>query len=140
MDSQRDFQVLVDSDAFIARSLPDDMFHSHAVGIFERLDKEQASLVITSLVVLETATVLSYRGGQALAKQFLSRAESSQIAVVHIDENLQHEAIQLFKAQEGRGVSLVDCANAVVATRYNIPTIFSFDHFYTKRLKLKVAQ
>ena len=65
------FQILVDSDAFVGQIYPDDAHFEQANGIFQTLASRQARLVTTSLVVAETATVLSHRSGQARPASFL---------------------------------------------------------------------
>jgi predicted nucleic acid-binding protein len=83
--------------------------------------------------------VLSYRSGQSLARALLDSVERSQVPTIHITEELQSEAVALFRQQEGRGTSMVDCANVAVARRFAIPRIFSFDKFY-KRLGLPTVR
>ena len=68
-----DFQVLIDSDAWIALYLEHDILHAQASELFDRLLARQAVVATTSLVMAETATVLSYRGSQSLARIFLRR-------------------------------------------------------------------
>lgn len=132
------FQILVDSDAFIAYYLDYDIFHPQVSELFDRFTQHETLITTTSWVVAETATVLSYRGGQDLAQTFLQRIESSHLPVIHIDEKLEQATFQFFKDQTGRGISMVDCSNAVVMQHFSIPEIFSFDKFY-KQLHLKTV-
>jgi predicted nucleic acid-binding protein len=132
-------EVLVDSDAWVGLFFEDDPHHATANAAFERLSREQRMLTSTSLVVAETATVLSNRKGQLLACEFLRYIRESKIPLIHIDEKLQLEAIRLFEAQEKRGMSVVDCANVAVMKRFGISAILSFDEFYFKKLHLKQA-
>src|SRR5688572_17290990 len=83
-----DFQVLIDSDAFIGQMYPDDVHHDRAAQIFASLEEERGLLVTTSLVINETATVLSYRQGQPLARAFLELIEQARLPVIHITEEL----------------------------------------------------
>ncbi len=133
------FETLVDSDGWIAVYLPDDLLHREAVSIYSRLRNQKKKLVTTSAVIGETATVLSHRSGQESAREFLAAIEFSAIPVIHIDEKLHQAALALFKEQEKKGTSFVDCANAVVAQYFDIPSIFTFDGFYAKKMNLKTA-
>jgi predicted nucleic acid-binding protein len=133
------FETLVDSDGWTAIYLPDDLLHRDAVSIYERLKSQKKKLVTTSAVIGETATVLSHRSGQKLAREFLSAVELSELPVIHIDEKLHQEALGLFVQQEKKGTSFVDCVNAVVARYFDIPSVFTFDGFYTKKMGLKAA-
>jgi predicted nucleic acid-binding protein len=133
------FEVLVDSDAFVAWSLPDDLFHAGVQEIFARLSNKQSRLVSTNLVIGETATVLSNRAGQATARTFLQLIDDLKLPVIHVSEEVQAETIRFFKDQDARGTSMVDCSNAVVMKHFEIPEIFSFDKFY-RRAGLKTVQ
>lgn len=127
------FQVLVDSDAFVGRINPDDVHHERANRIFQSLAEKKSRLVTTSMVVAETATVLSHRVGQSLARTFLEVIQRGNIPVIHIDEALQAVALDIFSQQTRRGTSVTDCANVAVVQRLNISEIFSFDQGYPKR-------
>ncbi len=133
------FEVLVDSDAFVAWFVAFDLLHRTASDVFEKLIHEQALMVATNWVLVETATVLSYRVGQDQARRFLKHFETSHFPIVRVTEDLEQETLSFFKRQNGRGVSMIDCANAVVAKHFGIPRIFSFDKFY-RRLKIRTAQ
>jgi len=133
-------QVLIDSDAFVGWMLAKDAHHQQTVQIFERLIEDQVAIATTNLVVGETATVLSHRQGQALAKTFLDQViEASDFPIIFIDEDLHQQALDIFKQQTKRGISLTDCANVAVIQRFGITSIFSFDRFYTKEFGLNLA-
>jgi predicted nucleic acid-binding protein len=126
-----EYHVLVDTDAFVGRFYPQDAHHTRCQTMFAELRAGRKRLVTTSLVVLETATVLSYRTNQAAAGRFLEGfVRAGKIDVIHVSQELQEEAIDLFLQQTKKGTSVVDCSNVVVMRRYHIPTIFSFDRFY----------
>jgi predicted nucleic acid-binding protein len=133
------FDVLVDSDAFVGRFYERDKHHPRAVALFEKFEKQRKVLVTTSAVVAETATVLSHREGQGLARVFLSIIRRSGLPIIHIDEKLHTEALTFFEEQEKRGTSFVDCANGIVAKTFAISQIMSFDEVYFKDWKLKQA-
>jgi predicted nucleic acid-binding protein len=131
-----DFDVLVDSDAFVGRFYPDDAHHPRSLALFAECEQARLTLVVTSYVIAETATVLSNRSGQALARKFLSIIEGSRMPIIHINEELQQAALAVFKQQDQRGTSVTDCANVIVMQQLAIPKIFSFDAFYSKRFGL----
>ncbi|MCI0563775.1 MAG: PIN domain-containing protein [Nitrososphaera sp.] len=130
-------RILVDSDAFVGWLYDADAHHKRATAIFNKIKRKRLAPITTSLVVAETATVLSNRQGQNLARVFLDLI--AKYPVIHIDEQLQQEALEFFKAQEKKGTSVVDCTNVVVMRRFKIPTIFSFDKFYSKQLGMKTS-
>ena len=129
------FHTLVDSDAFIGLFVPTDAHHQKTKTLFNKLQKEKLSPATTSFVVAETATVLSSRAGQSIAQKFLDTVK--KFPVIHITEELQKEALDIFRKQRKKRTSVVDCANVVVVRHFKIPTIFSFDKFYSKQFQLK---
>jgi predicted nucleic acid-binding protein len=133
------FHVLVDSDAFVGWYLPADAHFRLVTALFTQLDEENRSLVTTSWVVAETATVLSHRVGQENARQFLDMVINTPFPVIHITEELQAETIKVFLEQKTKNTSMVDCANVVVMRRFDIPSILSFDKFYHKRFNLPMV-
>ena len=106
--------------------------------MFEVLEDKRKSLVTTSLVVVETATVLSHKASQALAIKFLQVVNRGNMPIIHINEGLQQAALKTFARQTKKGTSVVDCSNVTVMQKFNIPAIVSFDKVYRKRFGLKV--
>lgn len=130
MESKFVYQVFVDSDAFVGYYYLDDPHHKKAKAIFETLEKNNLSIVTSSIVILEVATVLSHRSGQSLASSFLEMMEKSDFPVIHITETLQEQGLRLFNQQSKKGTSVADCFNVVVMKQFSISKIFSFDSFY----------
>jgi predicted nucleic acid-binding protein len=132
--------VLIDSDAFIGRYYPDDAHNATAVSGFAELQKQEKKVVTTSMVVAETATVLSHKVGQDKANYFLKAIKSSKLPIIHIDAELQEQAIQIFQAQKKKGTSVTDCANVAVVQLFEISTVFGFDKFYAKHFGIKMLR
>ena len=130
-------ELLVDSDAFVGRFYPDDVHHKKVKSIFAKIEKQKKRVVTTSLVITETATVLSHKSGQDASRKFLVTIEKTKLPIIHINELLHRETVAFFKKQEKKGTSVVDCANVVVMRRFQIPTIFSSDGFYSKQSDIK---
>ena len=133
------FQVLIDSDAFIGQIYPDDAHFERANEILRSLAEKRVQLVTTSMVVAETATVLSHRVGQKLVLAFLSVMKRGNIPIIHIDEALQEIALTIFSDQAKKGTSVTDCANVAVMQRFGMSSIFSFDKIYPKKFGLKLV-
>lgn len=129
------YQILVDSDAFVAWFKADDIFHDNVKAIFTQIQREHLVTTATSLVVAETATILSNRVSQSLARTFLDFIE--QLPIIHVSEDIQKDALTLFREQTSRGMSVVDCANVVVMRHLGVPQIFSFDKVYSKKFGLE---
>ncbi len=133
-----EYQLLIDSDAFVGRFFLDDTHYIQSKRLFEELEAAGTSIVTTSAVIGETATVLSHRKGQELALNFLDVIDRSQLPVIHIDVALHDKALALFKRQRDRGTSFTDCANVAVLQLFSIPKIFSFDQIYRKRFGVEM--
>src|SRR5262245_2197591 len=93
---QHDFDVLIDSDAFVGWLLPNDAHFANVSSIFANLEKTAQKLVTTSWVIAETATVLSVRDGQETARRFLQQVHAIQLPIIHISEELQEATTKLF--------------------------------------------
>ena len=130
------FNVLIDSDAFIGWLNEEDAHHQRVNELFELLQTQQAKFVTISLVVAETATVLSYKASQSLALAFLKIINRGNLPVIHINEGLQQASLEIFSEQTKRRTSVTDCANVAVMRKYEIPAIFSFDQGYVKQFNL----
>jgi predicted nucleic acid-binding protein len=132
-----EYEVIVDSDAWVGLFSPDDAHHQKVSKIFEELRKSKTAIVTTSAVQGEAATVLSHKEGQGVASKFVTSLAAIRVPIIHIDESLHLRAIECFIDQSKRGTSYVDCTNIAVAKLYNIPKILSFDKFYFKQFDLK---
>lgn len=131
-------KILVDSDAFVGQYFEKDVHFKEATKLFDKLEEKETILLTTNMVVAETATVLSHRSGQALARIYLEDIVDSAFPVLHVAEKLHQQAIDIFKVQASRGTSMTDCANVAVMKRFEISTIFSFDKFYGKQPGLEL--
>lgn len=136
-----DIEVLVDSDAFVGLLLQRDAHHARSVTIFDRLKERNVQIATTSLVVVETATVLSHASGQALARTFLHEViEKAHFPVIFIDEPLYNETTAIFCSLQKRASSMTDCANVAVIRHFEIPQIFSFDKVYRNTFDIAMVQ
>jgi predicted nucleic acid-binding protein len=128
---RNDYHILVDSDAFVGWILKGDAHYEQVGTIFTQIKDSHTSIVTTSAVVDETATVLSHRQGQGIARAFLEQViEQGNFPVIFVSESIRMHALKLFVAQKKKGTSMTDCINVAVCTRMAIPYIFSFDKAY----------
>ena len=134
-----DIQILIDSDAFVGWLLEGDAHYERAGEIFAQLQKHQMAAATTSAVIAETATVLSYRQGQKLARTFLEIIEAGDLPIIYITESFYRDGLTLFKAQARKGTSVTDCINVAVCQHLEIESIFSFDKAYSRHFDLQLA-
>jgi len=130
-------KVIVDSDALFAVYNSRDGLHLKAKGILKRLKNKEAVLMATNLVFQESTTLVSHRLSQVKAKDFISRLRKSNLKEVFVTPLLTHKVWQVFDEQNKKGTSFVDCANLVALKEFKADSIFSFDKFYSKDLRIQ---
>jgi predicted nucleic acid-binding protein len=84
-------------------------------------------------VFSEVATVVSQRVGHREAIDFIDTITSPEyyIDMKRVSQELEREAIEIFKRQTSKNVSFVDCTNMAVMTALKMRDVFSFDGGYT---------
>lgn len=132
------FDLLIDSDAFVGWIFPSDFHFEKSRSLFHKIESERLKIACTNLVITETATVLSHRQDQKLARFFLETIDKLELPIIRINQELENKALQLFFKQNKRGTSFTDCANAVVIQEFAIPKIFSFDKAYKNQYKVEL--
>ncbi len=128
-------RVLADTSALYALMVATDNAHRSAVKVFRQLQKEQAALVTTSYVLVETYALLARRCGLEAVKAFRTDfAPLVDVAWLTVD---QHErALDLLIKRHSRDLSLVDAASFVVMREMRIDIVFAFDaHFEEEGFK-----
>ena len=121
--------AFVDTSALLALLAKDDEHHQSAVSGWAALADEEATLVTSNYVVLETVAVAQHRLGLD-AVRALIRDILPPIDVVFIDEPVQRAALSALLAAGRRRLSLVDCVSFEVMRDRQIRRAFAFDpHF-----------
>ena len=121
--------AFVDTSALLALLAKDDEHHHSAVSGWAALADEEATLVTSNYVVLETIAVAQHRLGLH-AVRALIRDVLPPIDVVFIDEPVQRAALSALLAAGRRRLSLVDCVSFEVMRNRQIRRAFAFDpHF-----------
>ncbi|MEZ4667870.1 MAG: PIN domain-containing protein [Anaerolineae bacterium] len=129
-----EYEVLVDSDAFIGLMVEHDAHHPQARTIFQRLINQQTVMGTTNYVITETASTLSYRFSLDYAKNFLTLVDD--FLMITITPDIHTQTSQLFRQQDRAKTSFVDMSNVTVMKALDIPAIFSFDTIYQTDFQL----
>lgn len=134
-------KIFVDSDPFVALAKVDDINHQNAVGILKSLIEQSANFFTSSYVFSECITVISMRVGHDEAIKFIDAMQSkeSKFVVERIDESIEIDAVRVFKEQESKNTSFVDCTNMALIRKLHADAIFSFDTVYKQNGILMVA-
>ena len=129
--------VFVDTSAVLAFLSPTDSNHSLARAAFERLRAQEASLVVTSYMLLETYTILDRRFGREAARKFREQFVPL-FDVVWVNAELHERGLDLL-FQKPHSISLVDAVSFVSCRERGIDTAWAFDrHFEDEGLKSSV--
>ena len=129
-------RVFVDTSAILALVNPSDRAHRDAKSAFDRLQAEEASLLTTSLVLVEVYALLGRRMGLAAVQAFRSEF-SPLLEVVWVDETLFEKGLDLLLERAVRGLSLVDAVSFLVFRERRLEAAFAFDrHFETEGLPI----
>jgi predicted nucleic acid-binding protein len=129
---ERSERIFVDSNFYVAFYNPLDSLHETALATGRKLIDTHTSVMISSLVFLETVTVLSQRVDRLTAVdvgRFLR--ESPQVQITHIDEAVHDESWRIFQEIVQKDVSLVDCSIMAAMRAEGVDTLLTFDrgHF-----------
>lgn len=129
-------RILLDSDFLVGLFLVTDALHQKSLELFEKLTEED-ELIMTSLVKLESATVISNKAGMVYVKEYVKFLDMVPLSERFVDENLMVTGWKMFLEQIKKGSSFIDSMNLVVAKKLGCKKILSFDKFYPKELRLK---
>ncbi len=124
-------RLFLDSGAFIARAVADDANHGSASELFRNLSRRATpyrQLFTSNYVLDETATYLLYRAGARVAVEVLGWMRGSPaLRILHVSEELESAADEVFRRFASSGVSYTDCTTKVLMERESIDTAFAFD-------------
>lgn len=123
-------KLLVDSDIFYSLIDNKDANHIQAVSLNKKLISQGFNFITINLVIYETATVLSHKINHQVARDFLENILSGKMEIVRLDEEIEKDAFEIFRKQQRKNTSFVDCANIAVCKKMGFNVIFSFDKIY----------
>ena len=118
----------VDTSYWVALLLPRDPHHAEARGLW--LD-DLGALLSSNHVLGETWTYLRRRAGHEAAVMFLDAiATSPRIAVEHVNEPAEAEALRWLRRHDEREYSFVDATSFAVMRRRRLHEALAFDGDY----------
>lgn len=124
--------TIVDTDVLIALVNQRDSLHNKAKLISQRLINYGAEFILLPTTLGEFATLSTIRIGLKPTKEAIRDIATSGYITVDITDELTNQAVTLYQNQTSKEESLFDCYVMVVAKRYRVDCIFSFDHGYAK--------
>lgn len=124
--------VFVDTSAFLAVLDADDRHHNRARAVWSNLLTQDAQLLCTNYVLIETFALLQHRLGMAAVRAF----QEDVLPVVEIEwvsEETHHAGISALLTAGRKKLSLVDCVSFETMRRKGIKTAFAFDQHFVEQ-------
>lgn len=132
--------VIVDSDAIIAQTNPQDIHHKKASEISQNLIDLNAQVFYPSTTIAESnAHIQRVLNSTASAYGTAVLLTSQDAQIIEVNKQTLINAVQYFNPRTSKKNTLFDCIVAAVALEYEADAIFSFDKYY-KKLGFKLAQ
>jgi len=125
--------IVIDTDFLLSLILPDEPNHLKAIQMWQISSFE--TIFVLNLVKYETLNVLSRKLPQLEAIRNFNLIDWSALNYIFIDENLESKSIEIYKNQNRKNISAIDCAILAFAKQFDCK-IASFDHFYPKEFLL----
>lgn len=123
--------VFADANGWIALNSKRDQGHDIAVNINKGLLQEGHRYVTTNFVLDETYTGLLTKVGHFSAADFGEKIRATQtVQIIHVTEDLEEEAWELFKHYSDKLFSFTDCTSFVVMRQWNLTEAFTNDHHF----------
>ncbi len=122
--------IFVDTSFWVAIYLAHDAHHRAAVSLLER--HGSARLVTSNHVRGETWTFLNRHVGHDIAVHFLDRlARTTRVAVEHVTEQLEEQALRWLRRRDEREYSFVDATSFALMRELKIRESLAFDGDFT---------
>ena len=113
-------RFIIDSSVFVALYYDGDSHHTGALKVMAGLDAK--TLIIHPYVIEETATVLTYKLGHSIAKEFLVSVFAWNVHIPPVDVRDDSEYFQNL----GKKISFTDASLINLANKLNVPLV-TFD-------------
>ena len=124
--------AFVDTSALYALFDQDDENHSRAAAAWRRLLGEEAALLTTNYVLVESAALLQRRLGIA-ALRALHEDIAPVLRIEWIQEGRHQAGMEAVLAAGKKDLSLVDCVSFQAMREYGIRTAFCFDRHFREQ-------
>jgi len=126
--------IIVDADAIIAQTNPEDLLHKKATTISKKLIDMDAEVYYPVTAIAEAAThmqrVLNSNASAFGTAQIMTGQDAQ---VLEVNKDTLTNAVEYFSPTASKKNTLFDCIVAALAKEHKADAIFSFDSFYKKR-------
>lgn len=119
--------ALIDTGIFFGYYSIRDEHHMDSVAlVIHAVEGKWGKLFITNHILDETLTLLKYKKlpVEAFIEAFI---DSQNLQILHVDENIEHEALKLFKERlYSKGFSYTDAISEIIAKEFEL-IMMSYD-------------
>ncbi len=121
--------IFVDTSAWYALAVADDVSHAPAIGFFKVISSgEFGKMITTDYILAETYTLLRIKKGTELVARFAeSVASSSNVKTLWISEGDFSLSLEKLLKYNDKMLSFVDCSSSVAMDALGITDVFAFD-------------
>lgn len=124
--------IFVDTSALLPLLNQDDADFPEARRIWERLAKEQAELVTSSYILVESLALIQNRLGMEAVRDF-QESFVPLFQVVWVTEALHQMGVAALLVANRRRLSLVDCVSFAICRQDQIDQVFAFDEHFSEQ-------
>ena len=121
----------VDTSAFLAVLVANDVNHREAERIWRRELDEGRDLLTSNYVLVETTAVLQHRVGIGAVRSFVQDVIPA-LRVEWVSQEDHRAATAALLAAGRRGISFVDCSSFEVMRRLGLERAFAFDRHFAE--------
>ncbi len=134
MKGIKKMSLFIDTSAFYALEDPSDKDHHKALKYETEIKyKENIRLITSSYILDETLTLIKIKLGYEASIKFGEKIRKSKIIrVIHISEELEEKAWEIFIKYKDKGFSFTDCTSFALMKRYKIKSAFTFDKHFSQ--------
>jgi predicted nucleic acid-binding protein len=133
-------RVFIDTSAFFAHLVAEDVHHARARSLFELAFQESWSLVTTNAVVWETYTLIRKRArnSRSVSLGFLEAIEDGFCDLVRVEPGDESAAVDLLRSHGDKEYSFCDALSFVIMNRLGVEQAMAFDRDFSSHGRFPV--
>jgi uncharacterized protein len=125
--------LFVDTGPLLARYHGGDQYHSEAVRLWHKVQRENQICLTNNFVLNETFTLLGRRMGYGFAAERARNIYfSERLTIIRSTHEDEWEAIQLFEKYADQKISFTDCISFVLMRKKKLIDVLSFDQHFER--------
>lgn len=117
--------------------------HSLAADIYRNTRQQNRKVITTNYIIAELTALLAspLRLPKVTAIEFIQSLRlSPYVQILHIDEELDRQAWELFACRTDKGWSLVDCSSFVIMQQQGLTEALTTDHHFEQAGFIRLLQ